>query len=84
LITFQGLEDAVVPPSQSRAIVDAVRARGRPVAYVEFEGEQHGLRQAKNIVRALEAELYFLGRVFGFEPAERIAPVRIDNLDCQP
>jgi dipeptidyl aminopeptidase/acylaminoacyl peptidase len=81
LITFQGLEDVVVPPSQSRAIVEAVRARGRPVAYVEFDGEQHGLRRSQNIVRALEAELCFLGQVFGFEPAERIAPVTIDNLD---
>ncbi len=81
LITFQGLEDEVVPPSQSRAIVEAVRARGRPVAYLEFEGEQHGFRRAQNIVRALEAELYFLGKVFGFEPAGHIEPVPIDNLD---
>ncbi len=81
LITLQGTEDKVVPPSQSRAIVEAVRARGRPVAYIEFEGEQHGFRRAPNIVRALEAELYFLGKVFGFAPAEPIAPVPIDNLE---
>jgi dipeptidyl aminopeptidase/acylaminoacyl peptidase len=80
LITFQGAEDKVVPPEQSRAIVDAVRARGRPVAYLEFDGEQHGFRRAENIARALEAELYFLGKVFGFEPADRIEPVPIDNL----
>lgn len=80
LITFQGDEDAAVPPEQSRRIVEAVRARGRPVAYIEFKGEQHGFRQAQNIARALEAELYFLGKVFGFEPAETIEPVAIDNL----
>jgi dienelactone hydrolase len=81
LITFQGDEDAAVPPEQSRRIVAAVRARGRPVAYIEFKGEQHGFRQAQNIARALEAELYFLGKVFGFTPADVIEPVPIENLD---
>lgn len=80
LITFQGDEDEAVPPEQSRTIVAAVRARGRPVAYIEFKGEQHGFRQAQNIARALEAELYFLGRIFGFEPADAIEPVAIENL----
>ena len=80
LITFQGAEDRAVPPDQSRAIVEAVRARGRPVAYLEFEGEQHGFRRAANITRALEAELYFLGRVLGFTPADAVAPIPIDNL----
>ena len=80
LITFQGAEDRAVPPEQSRAIVAAVRARGRPVAYIEFEGEQHGFRRAQNIRRALEAELYFLGRVLGFTPVDEVEPVAIDNL----
>jgi dipeptidyl aminopeptidase/acylaminoacyl peptidase len=80
LITFQGDEDLAVPPAQSRSIVAAVRARGKPVAYLEFAGEQHGFRRAENIVRALEAELYFLGRIFGFSPADIIEPVPIDNL----
>ena len=68
LITFQGVEDKVVPPDQSRAIVAALKARGLPVAYLEFEGEQHGFRRAENIVRSLESELAFYGRVFGFTP----------------
>jgi dipeptidyl aminopeptidase/acylaminoacyl peptidase len=80
LITFQGAEDRAVPPEQSRAIVDAVRRRGRPVAYLEFEAEQHGLRRASHITRALEAELYFLGRVLGFTPADPLVPIPIDNL----
>jgi dipeptidyl aminopeptidase/acylaminoacyl peptidase len=71
LITFQGAEDKVVPPSQSRAIVAALQARGVPVVYIEFEGEQHGFRRAENIVRSLEAELDFYGRAFGFAPAGR-------------
>jgi len=80
LITFQGAEDRAVPPEQSRAIVEAVRRRGLPVAYLEFEGEQHGFRRAENIARALEAEVYFLGRILGFTPSDPVEPVAIDNL----
>jgi dipeptidyl aminopeptidase/acylaminoacyl peptidase len=80
LITFQGAEDRIVPPDQSRMIVAALRERGIPVAYLEFEGEQHGFRRAENIIRAAEAELYFYGRIFGFTPADNIEPVPIDNL----
>jgi dipeptidyl aminopeptidase/acylaminoacyl peptidase len=81
VIFFQGLEDKVVPPNQAEMMVDALRAKGIPVAYLPFEGEQHGFRQAKNIKRALDAELYFYSRVFGFELAEPVEPVEIDNLE---
>ena len=80
LILFQGLEDKVVPPNQSEMMADAVRHKGLPVAYVPFPGEQHGFRKAENIVRSLEAELFFYGAVFGFAPADSIEPVAIDNL----
>jgi dipeptidyl aminopeptidase/acylaminoacyl peptidase len=80
IIFFQGLEDKVVPPNQAEKMVEAMRAKGLPVAYVAFEGEQHGFRQAKNIKRALEAELYFYSRVFGFELAEPVELVEIENL----
>jgi len=75
LIVFQGSEDEVVPPNQAEMIVAALADKGIPHAYLLFEGEQHGFRKAENIVRALEAELWFYGRVFGFEPADRIEPV---------
>jgi dipeptidyl aminopeptidase/acylaminoacyl peptidase len=80
LILFQGLEDKVVPPNQSEMMADAVRTKGLPVAYLAFDGEQHGFRKAETIIRSLEAELFFYGAVFGFEPADAIDPVRIDNL----
>lgn len=80
LILFQGLEDKVVPPNQSEMMAKAVWRKGLPVAYVAFEGEQHGFRKAENMVRCLEAELYFYGRVFNFTPADAIDPVPIDNL----
>ncbi|MGH9871390.1 MAG: prolyl oligopeptidase family serine peptidase [Pyrinomonadaceae bacterium] len=81
VIFFQGLEDKVVPPNQAETMVEALRAKGIPVAYLPFEGEQHGFRQAKNIKRALDGELYFYSRVFGFELAEPVEPVKIDNLN---
>jgi dipeptidyl aminopeptidase/acylaminoacyl peptidase len=82
LIVLQGLEDEVVPPNQARMIVDALRSKKVPVAYVTFEGEQHGFRQAANIRRALDAELSFYGQVFGFDlpAAEGIEPVTVENL----
>lgn len=81
LILFQGLEDKVVPPNQSQMMFDALAAKGVPVALVMFEGEQHGFRQAANIKRALEGELNFYARIFGFETADAIEPVPITNLD---
>jgi dipeptidyl aminopeptidase/acylaminoacyl peptidase len=82
LIVLQGLEDEIVPPNQAEMIVAALRANGVPVAYVMFEGEQHGFRQAANIRRALDAELSFYAQVFGFDlpPDEGIEPVTVENL----
>ena len=80
VIFFQGLEDKVVPPDQAEKMVEAMRAKRIPVAYVAFEGEQHGFRQAGNIKRALDGELYFYSRIFRFELAERVEPVKIENL----
>lgn len=80
VIFFQGLEDKVVPPNQAEMMVEALKAKGLPVAYVAYEGEQHGFRRAENIKRTLDGEFYFYSRVFGFEPAESVEPVPIDNL----
>jgi dipeptidyl aminopeptidase/acylaminoacyl peptidase len=80
MILFQGSEDKAVPPDQARTMFDAVKAKGLPVALLMFDGEQHGFRRATTIRRALEAELYFYGRVFGFAPDDTIASVEIENL----
>jgi len=80
MILFQGLEDKIVTPNQAELIVEALRRNGRPVAYLPFEGEQHGFRQAKNIKRSLEAELYFYSKIFGFKLADPIEPIDIENL----
>jgi dipeptidyl aminopeptidase/acylaminoacyl peptidase len=84
VILFQGLDDPVVPPTQSAAMAAALDARGVPYAHVTFEGEGHGFRRAENIVRAAEAELYFYGRVLGFTPDDDIEPVDIKNADALP
>ncbi len=80
VIFFQGLEDKIVLPNQSELMVEALRARGLPVAYLAFEGEGHGFRRAENIKRSLEAELYFYSRIFGFPIADPAEPVVIENL----
>ncbi|MCL4266478.1 MAG: S9 family peptidase [Anaerolineae bacterium] len=80
LILFQGLEDKIVPPNQAEMMFEALKAKGLPVAYVPFAGEQHGFRRADNIKRALDGELYFYSRVFGFALAEPVKPVEIENL----
>jgi dipeptidyl aminopeptidase/acylaminoacyl peptidase len=80
ILLLQGLDDPVVPPNQSELMFDAVREREIPVAYVAFPGEQHGFRKAENNQRALEAEYYFYAKIFGFEVADEIEPVEIENL----
>ena len=77
LLVLQGAVDPVVPPAHSEKIVEALRANGLPVGYIEFEGEGHGFRRSENIVRAIEAELWFYGAVLGFKPADEIEPVEI-------
>ena len=80
VIFFQGLEDEVVPKEQAETMFEALRTKGLPVSYVPFEGEQHGFRRAENIRRTLDGELYFYSRVFGFELADPVEPVPIENL----
>jgi dienelactone hydrolase len=77
---FQGLEDKVVPPNQAEKMVEALRKNHVPFAYIPFEHEQHGFRRAESIRRCLDAELYFYSRILGFELADHIEPVEIENL----
>lgn len=70
----------MVPPNQAQMIFNAAKAKGLPVAYLAFEGEQHGFRQAPNIKKVLDSELYFYSKIFGFEPADPVEPATIENL----
>ncbi len=80
LLIFQGDEDKIVPPNQAQMMYDAVKANGKPVALVMYEGEQHGFRRGENIRHALDSSLYFFGKVFGFEPADEVPAIEIANL----
>ena len=80
VVFFQGLEDKVVPPNQAEMMVEALKQKGLPVAYVPFAEEQHGFRIAANIKRALEGELYFYSQIFGFSLADEVEPLEILNL----
>jgi dipeptidyl aminopeptidase/acylaminoacyl peptidase len=70
-----------VPPAQSEVIVQALEQRGVPHAYIAFAGEGHGFRKSANVKRALEAHVSFLAQIFGFEPADDLEPIEIENLD---
>jgi dipeptidyl aminopeptidase/acylaminoacyl peptidase len=78
LLVLQGSIDTVVPPAHSEKIVEAMKRNGIPVGSIVFEGEGHGFRRAENIVRSIEAELWFYGHVLGFEPADDVEPVTIE------
>lgn len=82
VIFFQGLEDKVVPPNQAEVMVEALKKKGVPVAYIAYEGEQHGFRKAENIKRTIEGEYLFFATIFGFEPADKTEPIHIENLNA--
>jgi dipeptidyl aminopeptidase/acylaminoacyl peptidase len=68
ILLLQGLDDPIVPPSQSESIATELSARGIPYALITFAGESHGFRKAESIVASLEAELSFYGQIMGFTP----------------
>jgi dipeptidyl aminopeptidase/acylaminoacyl peptidase len=81
LLVLQGRDDKVVPEAQSEQIVEALQRRHVPHAYLAFEGEGHGFRQAQNIRRSLEAEASFYAQVFGFKLADGFEPIKVEFLD---
>jgi len=81
VLLLQGLDDKVVPPAQAQVIAEALTENGIPYAYIPFEGEGHGFRGAYAIRRTIEAQLSFLGQVFGFEPDDAIEPIDLPGLE---
>jgi dipeptidyl aminopeptidase/acylaminoacyl peptidase len=84
VLVLQGAEDRIVPVTEAERIVDALFERGIPHAYVLFPGEDHGFRGAAAIIRAFQAELSFLGEVFGFTPADDLPPLDIVRPPAPP
>ena len=64
---FQGEDDRVVPPSQSEAIVKALKANGVPHEYHLYPGEGHGFRKSETRQAYYEAIVRFLQQyvIFG-------------------
>lgn len=79
-IFFQGLDDKVVLPNQAEMMVDALRTKGIPVAYIAYAGEGHGFRRAENIIHSQQAELSFYAQVLGITPADELPEIDIENL----
>ncbi|WP_342643494.1 S9 family peptidase [Rhodoligotrophos ferricapiens] len=84
MMFFQGTDDKVVPPEQSRVMVEKLKARGVPVGYMEFEGEGHGFRSPHVVKTALLAEHAFYARVFKLRPPEALPPITLFNEDRLP
>ncbi|MCY4213464.1 MAG: prolyl oligopeptidase family serine peptidase [Gammaproteobacteria bacterium] len=80
VIFFQGAEDRIVPPNQAQAMVAALRAKGLPVAYIEYPGEGHGFRDGANIAHSIGAEYAFFCRVFGLPVPEGLPDIEVENL----
>jgi len=81
ILLLQGAEDKIVPPNQAEMMHDALLKKGIPCALKMYEGEQHGFRKSENIEDALNSELYFYSKVFGFTCAgDDIKAFKIDNM----
>lgn len=65
LIIFQGEDDRIVPQNQSQMIYQALKNKGVPTEIHIYPGEEHGFRQAANIVHSLKRESEFYLEVFG-------------------
>ncbi|MCA1781056.1 MAG: LpqB family beta-propeller domain-containing protein [Intrasporangiaceae bacterium] len=65
LLLLQGADDLVVPVSQAQQMADGMRAAGKEVELVVYEGEGHGFRMASTIIDSLERELAHYQRAFG-------------------
>lgn len=62
LLILQGGDDPVVPPAQSAAIADRLRARGATVEHHVYPGEGHGWTHPETVVDELERVESFLRR----------------------
>ena len=68
VLLLQGLEDPVVPPSQSEGLARELADNGVGHLLMAFPGESHGFRRAATVIAALRSELAFYGRTLGFTP----------------
>ncbi|WP_420477953.1 alpha/beta hydrolase family protein [Brevundimonas sp. FT23028] len=60
ILLIHGKDDTVVPIEQSRLMADALRRAGKPVEFIELQGEDHWLSRSDTRQRMLEETLRFL------------------------
>lgn len=63
MILFQGSEDKVVAPENSREIARLLSAKGIEHKYYEYSGEAHGFRKKENLAGSLEKEAQFFKKI---------------------
>ncbi len=62
LLVIQGANDPRVPQSESEQIVAKVKANNRPVEYLLFPDEGHGIAKLPNRIRSFETIVSFLDK----------------------
>lgn len=65
VLLIHGRDDSVVLSGQSRNMERALREAGKTVQYVQLDGEDHWLSQAKTRLETLQAVDKFLGQQLG-------------------
>lgn len=66
MIIFQGSEDKVVPPENSREMARILAQKQILHEYHEYKGEGHGFRQRENLVDSLVREAGFFRKILQF------------------
>jgi len=64
MIIFQGSDDKIVTPDNSRDMAAILKKKGIPYEYHEYAGEAHGFRKKKNNIDSLKKEMAFYRKVF--------------------
>ncbi len=59
VLIFQGVNDPVVPPEQSKSLHQKLKEKGIPTELVLYEGEGHGFRILSTLLDTLQRELTF-------------------------
>jgi dipeptidyl aminopeptidase/acylaminoacyl peptidase len=60
VLLIHGLDDTVVPFSQSRNMANALRRAGKPVELIALDGEDHWLSNSATRLKMLEATVGFV------------------------
>jgi len=79
ILLSHGLLDTIVPIEQSERLAHSLNEKKKPFAYVKFDDEPHVFRKAENVKKFIETELSFFAAVLGFQPADKIPPVKIEH-----